>query len=121
MVDEIIDINDVIDVSKPNEEIEVLEDKNEDVDDFFNNQDEPIEILDEPEKTNQDLPEDNMISIDSIIPTEEIKEEIKEKKIEYKKRDTILTVQIILLVAWAILTTLIYFFGYNLFSPFIPV
>ena len=121
MVDEILDINDVTDFSNSNENIEVLDNKEDEVEDIFNAQDESIEVLDEQVETKQDLSEDNIISIDSIIPTEEIKEEVKVKKIENKKRDTILTVQIILLITWAILTTLIYFFGYNLFSPFIPV
>ena len=37
------------------------------------------------------------------------------------KNDKILLIQIILVGVWAILTTLIYFFGYNLFEPFINV
>ena len=37
------------------------------------------------------------------------------------KNDKILLIQIILVGVWAILTALIYFFGYNLFEPFINV
>lgn len=38
-----------------------------------------------------------------------------------KKRDKILTIQITLIIVWAILTALVYFFGYSLFEPFIKV
>ena len=37
------------------------------------------------------------------------------------KNDKVLLVQLILIGVWAILTAVIYFFGYNLFSPFINV
>ena len=37
------------------------------------------------------------------------------------KNDKVLLVQIILIGVWAILTAVIYFFGYNLFEPFINV
>lgn len=38
-----------------------------------------------------------------------------------KKKDKILTIQITLIIVWAILTALVYFFGYDLFEPFIKV
>ncbi|MBO6195612.1 MAG: hypothetical protein J6O56_04680 [Bacilli bacterium] len=38
-----------------------------------------------------------------------------------QKMDKILLIQIILLITWAILTALIYFFGYDFFEPFIKV
>ena len=37
------------------------------------------------------------------------------------KNDKVLLVQLILIGVWAILTAVIYFFGYDLFSPFINV
>ena len=37
------------------------------------------------------------------------------------KNDKVLLTQLILIGVWALLTTLIYFFGYNLFEPFINV
>jgi hypothetical protein len=41
--------------------------------------------------------------------------------VQKKKMDKILMIQILLLVIWAVLTTLVYFFGYDLFEPFIKV
>lgn len=41
--------------------------------------------------------------------------------VQKKKMDKILMIQIIMLVIWAVLTTLVYFFGYDLFEPFIKV
>ena len=38
-----------------------------------------------------------------------------------KKMDKILLIQISLLIVWLVLTILIYFFGYDLFSSFIKV
>lgn len=40
---------------------------------------------------------------------------------ELRKVDKVLLVQIILLVAWALLTTLIYFYGYDFFEPYIKI
>ena len=37
------------------------------------------------------------------------------------KNDKVLLVQLILIGVWALLTAVIYFFGYNLFAPFINV
>ena len=37
------------------------------------------------------------------------------------KNDKVLLIQIVLVGVWAILTTIIYFFGYPLFEPFINV
>ena len=35
--------------------------------------------------------------------------------------DKALKVQIVLVVLWVVLTASIYFFGYDLFEPFIPI
>ena len=37
------------------------------------------------------------------------------------KNDKVLFIQILLIGIWLLLTVLVYFFGYNLFSPFIEV
>ena len=37
------------------------------------------------------------------------------------KNDKVLSIQLILIGIWILLTVLIYFFGYDLFSPFIEV
>ena len=64
--------------------------------------------------------------IEEIKPTVITNDDIsfkEEKVIENKKKkmDKVLIVQIILLVAWVIITVLVYFFGYDLFSKFIDV
>ncbi len=74
---------------------------NNDFDDIFSNStnDEQIEVLSAEEK-----PPKKKFGIDFDL-----------------KNDKVLLAQILLLVAWAILTIIIYFFGYNLFEPFINV
>ena len=58
----------------------------------------------------------------SVITPDILKEEIiKEEPKSKKKMDKILLIQLILLATWAILTTLIYFFGYDLFSRYISI
>ena len=83
---------------------------NNDFDSFFGEEEkteEMIEVLDVEEKP----------------PVETPKVETKEKK-KFSldlKNDKVLLVQVILLSTWLLLTVLIYFFGYNLFEPFINV
>ncbi len=83
---------------------------NNDFDSFFSDEEkteEMIEVLDVEEKP----------------PVETPKVETKEKK-KFSldlKNDKVLLVQVILLSTWLLLTVLIYFFGYNLFEPFINV
>ena len=83
---------------------------NNDFDSFFGEEEkteEMIEVLDVEEKP----------------PVETTKVETKEKK-KFSldlKNDKVLLVQVILLSTWLLLTVLIYFFGYNLFEPFINV
>ena len=43
------------------------------------------------------------------------------KNIKTRKKDKILIIQVTLLIIWVILTVLVYFFGYDLFEPFIKV
>ena len=43
------------------------------------------------------------------------------KDIKTRKKDKILIIQVTLLIIWVILTVLVYFFGYDLFEPFIKV
>ena len=46
----------------------------------------------------------------------------KKFKIDFDiKKDKVLFIQLLLIGIWAILTIIIYFFGYNLFEPFIEV
>ena len=61
----------------------------------------------------------NIVSIDTMLNNEQkIDTNIIE---EPKEKDKILRIQIILLILWVILTIVIYFFGYDLFEPFIKV
>ena len=57
----------------------------------------------------------------SVIAPNILKEDVIEEIKPQKKMDKILLIQLILLATWAILTALIYFFGYDLFSKFIDV
>ena len=73
---------------------------------------------------NNDL--DNNVHIsDELKPSviieekNEINEIVKETKT--KKKDKVIIVQLILLLIWVILTLLVYFFGYDLFEPFIKI
>ena len=70
---------------------------NEYEDIFSNNAEEVVEVLDTNEK-----PPKKKFSLDL-------------------KNDKVLLIQILLFSTWAILTIIIYFFGYNLFEPFINV
>ena len=70
---------------------------------------EPIETI---EVLDTDTPVVNEVK--PVTQVEKVKPESKEK-------DKIFTIQIILILAWVILTTLVYFFGYSLFEPFINV
>ena len=52
----------------------------------------------------------------------EVEEKPPKKKFSLDlKNDKVLFIQIILITIWLLLTVLVYFLGYNLFSPFIEV
>lgn len=57
---------------------------------------------------------------ESIVNSEPINV-IDNQSVTPKKKDKILMIQIILIIVWAVLTAIIYFFGYDLFEPFIRV
>lgn len=79
---------------------------------------EDIEMLDISDSDTPDVQVTNIIEEPKIEPIEQIIEEVKtEPKI--KTKDNIFILQITLLIAWAILTIVVYFFGYPLFEPFI--
>lgn len=96
------------------DDIEVL-----DIDSIEVIEDDPIteKILDEPIKI------ESIIDINekSTIKENDKKEETIKDIIEEEKKDKILLIQLALIIAWAILTVIIYFFGYNLFESFINV
>ena len=96
--------------------------------------DEEIEVLDDPKKTAKDVLVDTSKEIKTKaneiktnIQNEDIYENntnipiIKEKEFSFKKMDKVLKVQIILVILWVVLTVSIYFFGYELFEPIIPI
>ena len=57
-----------------------------------------------------------------VLEVDPPKKEKKKFKIDLDlKNDKVLLIQIILIGVWALLTTIIYFFGYDLFEPFINV
>ena len=81
---------------------------NNEFDDIFSNTntEEKVEVLsfEEPPKNDEKI------------------ESVKEKKFDFNiKKDKVLSIQITLLIVWALLTAIIYFFGYPLFEPFINV
>lgn len=95
---------------------------------------EEIEVLDDPKKTAKDVLVDTSKEIKTKaneiktnIQNEDIYENntnipiIKEKEFSFKKMDKVLKVQIILVILWVVLTVSIYFFGYELFEPIIPI
>lgn len=63
------------------------------------------------------IPEDNI----NKIPTPDIKSVVENKSKVKRKMDKVLLVQLVLLITWGIMTTLVYFFGYDIFSPFIDI
>lgn len=67
--------------------------------------------------------EDNSVQ-SNIVPIEQIlqsEEQQVVQPVKTKKKDKILIIQVILLVVWGVLTAVTYFFGYDLFEPFINV
>lgn len=97
-------------------------------------EEEEIEVLDDPRRSAKEVIKDTA----SIVQNKatELKENIqnqdiyetsvdipviKGKELNKKKMDKVLKVQIILVVLWVVLTVSIYFFGYELFEPFIPI
>ena len=120
-----------------NEDIEVL--------DFEEANDEKIETLDEndnksevnkeingndilnkqqDEKQNSKETEGTVIDINRLFDIDEKEEKIAEEEIkkETEKKDKkIFKIQIGLIVALVLIASLVYFFGYNLFEPFIKI
>lgn len=67
--------------------------------------------------------EDNSVQ-SNIVPIEQLlqsEEQQVVQPVKTKKKDKILIIQVILLVVWGVLTAVTYFFGYDLFEPFINV
>ena len=83
---------------------------------------EDIEMLDISDSDTPDVQVTNIIEEPKIEPIEQIIEEVKvESEPKTKTKDNIFYIQISLLIAWAILTAIVYFFGYPLFEHFINV
>lgn len=91
--------------------------------DDVNTVNEDIEMLDISDEETPKTEVTNVIETQTIEPIEKIIEEAKEKEIspKAKQKDNIFYIQISLLIAWAILTAIVYFFGYPLFEHFINV
>ena len=84
-------------------------------DDNVVNNNEDIEML--------DISEPNPVSEQTKIEsTDDIIQDVKQEVVQNEKvKDNIFTIQIALIIAWVILTAIVYFFGYPLFEPFINV
>ena len=95
--------------------------------------DEEIEVLDDPKRTIVDALGDGERNLNNKV--DQFKANIQNNDIyenntdipiirnkePKKKMETVLKVQIILIVLWVVLTVSIYFFGYKLFEPIIPI
>jgi len=83
--------------------------------DIFSSANEDIEIITDEEVNNEQT---DIIPIDQLLNQNTIEEKVEVKE---KKKDKVLMIQIILLITWAILTSVIYFFGYDFFEQYIKV
>ena len=83
--------------------------------DIFSMANEDIEVITDEEVNNEQT---DIIPIDQLLNQNTIEEKVEVKE---KKKDKVLMIQIILLITWAILTAVIYFFGYDFFEQFIKV
>ena len=63
----------------------------------------------------------NIVPIEQMLQSEEQQVVQPVQPVKTKKKDKILIIQVILLVVWGVLTAVTYFFGYDLFEPFINV
>lgn len=74
------------------------------------------------EKLEEDLKKEDIISIDEIVEESKINEEEKLKRIKEMESDKkIERVQIGLILFLVVVGTLVYFFGYDLFEPYIKI
>lgn len=65
---------------------------------------------------------DQMINTNNNVdPASKTNAQVVNQTMQKKKIDKVLMIQIFLLVLWIVLTTIIYFFGYDFFEPFIKV
>lgn len=99
-------------ISTEGEDIEVLKDPRRN----------PIEVLNDTEAALNNKVDEIKTNIQNndIYETSVDVPIIKQKEPK-KKMETVLKVQIILVILWVVLTVSIYFFGYKLFEPIIPI
>lgn len=104
------------DFEKADENIETLDETNNDViETIFDN--------DSTQSNNQNN-EGTVIDVNRLFDVNEKEEQIAEeeiKKEENKKDNRILKIQVGLIVALALIASLVYFFGYDLLEPFIKI
>ena len=110
-----------------------FEENSNEVEELLTEEDEEIEVLKDPRRSAKEVIKDtaNMVTdkaseIKTNIQNEDIYENnvdvpIIKNKEQNKKIDKVLKAQIILVVLWVVLTVSIYFFGYELFEPIIPI
>ena len=99
-------------IDTSNEDIEVLKDPRRTPKEVFNDTETALNNKVDEIKTNIQNNDIYETSVDVPI--------IKQKEPK-KKMETVLKVQIILVILWVVLTVSIYFFGYKLFEPIIPI
>ena len=115
----------VLDFEEANyEEIETLDenDNKSEVNKEINGND--ILNKQQDEKQNSKETEGTVIDINRLFDVDEKEEKIAEEEIkkETEKKDKkIFKIQIGLIVALVLIASLVYFFGYNLFEPFIKI
>ena len=99
-----------ISITLPSNEI-ISEEENSDVDTIFSQTSDNIDIL----------PQNTIFSLSNETENEEIIEDVFDKEKEEKKQKIITRVQIGLIVFLLFSATLIYFFGYDFFEPYIKI
>jgi hypothetical protein len=106
--------NDIINIdSIIGNDIEVLDD---------NTEVESIEPLPVLEEKNTNVNSNDVISIDRLFTSEQDEKLEKEAKEEIKKEDKrIEKIQLFLIIFLVISATLVYFFGYSFFEPYIKI
>lgn len=101
---------------------EIIDTSNEDIEVLKDPRRTPMEVIGDAEKSLNNKVENIKTNIQNndIYETNNDVPVIKNKDTK-KKMETVLKVQIALVILWVVLTVSIYFFGYKLFEPIIPI
>ena len=85
-----------------------------------------VEVITDEEVNNSQnnfVPIEQMLNVEqnNNVVTQSNEQTLENNVVKEKKKDKVLRIQIFLIILWAVLTAVIYFFGYDLFEPFIKV